>query len=99
MMEKISRKDARPEDWIARLVNKQDEIIDWINEHDKRNLPPDIEKNPKKSDKPKVLRYKLSNDRTGFIAYLPGEVYNHIHSDELTPEQVEVRNQLLEMEG
>lgn len=80
------------------ILKKVNEIVDWINEHDKRDLPPNIERIPKK-DNPKVLRYELSHDRAGLMAYPANGVSYHIHSDELTPEQVEVRNQLLEMEG
>jgi len=65
----------------------------------------DIVKNKQKQEpkstiagKPQVLRYKLSNDKVGLVAYLRGEISYHIHSDELTPEQLQIRNQLLEME-
>lgn len=49
--------------------------------------------------KPEVLRYELSNDKVGLVAYLPGGNSYHIHSNELTPEQRLIKIQLLGMEG
>jgi len=49
-------------------------------------------------DKPKVLRYELSNDGVGLKAYLADGISYHIHSNELTHEQRLIKIQLLGME-
>ena len=34
-MEKIERKEGRAIDWVALILDKQDEIVDWINKHER----------------------------------------------------------------
>lgn len=46
----------------------------------------------------KITRYMLSDDKAGLMAYFKNGTSYHIHSDELSFDQVLVRNQLLEME-
>lgn len=110
------------------LQDKENEIVDWINEHEKyvqplekawrqamgQTLEQAKEKEKKRglkgttqtvqrldeyADKPKVLRYELSNDKVGLVAHLAGGNSYHIHSNELTPEQRLIKIQLLGMEG
>lgn len=105
-------------------VLKVNEIVKWINEHEKYVQPLEkawkqaveealeqakekrpgahsmtLPKGSRSHDHSKILRYKLSNDKVGLVAYLAGGNSYHIHSDELTPNQLLIKNQLLEMEG
>jgi len=40
MMDKIKKPEGKTTDVVAMLLIKQDEIIDWINEHEKYVAPP-----------------------------------------------------------
>jgi len=101
------------------LQEKENEIVDWITEHEKYVQPLEkawkqaVEQTLKEAKaekkegqpkatiagKPQVLRYELSNDGVGLIAYLANGISYHIHSNELTPEQRSIKIQLLGMEG
>jgi len=76
-------------------IQKTNKIIDWISEYERQHA----EKSAEKSENLKVLRYELSHDKAGLVAYFADGNSYHIHSDELTLDQVLIRNQLLEMDG
>lgn len=81
------------------LWKKSDEMVNWINQHERifHGMTPEEEVKGRKSfpsDNPKVLRYELSHDSVGLIAFLADGISYHIHSDELTTEQVSIRDQL-----
>lgn len=95
-------------------VLKVNEIIKWIKKHEKYVEPLEkawkeaiehtlkqvkVQRLDKYADKPEVLRYELSNDKVGLVAFLAGGISYHIHSNELTPEQRSIKIQLLGMEG
>lgn len=99
------------------LQDKENEIVDWINENKKAIewvnefqkmfydcfeqilLQHQAKGIVDKAQGPKILRYKLSDDKAGLVAYLRGGTSYHIHSNELTPEQRSIKIQLLGMEG
>jgi len=95
------------QDEIIDWINKNKEAIEWVNEFQKMFydafeqilLQYQAKGIIDKAQKPKILRYELSHDKAGLIAHLAGGASYHIHSDELTPDQIIVKNQLLEMEG
>jgi len=43
-MEKIDHTETTVNGWIVRLMKKQDELVDWVTEHDKRELPKNVER-------------------------------------------------------
>jgi len=89
---------------VNELIDGYNEIVEWLEKTraSARGVQKYCEQLRKerenKEKNPKILRYELSHDKVGLIAHLAGGTSYHIHSDELTPEQLQIRDQLVEME-
>ena len=89
-------------DWI----DEHEDAVNWIKEFQKMwydsiaqtLLQCEAKDIIQKAQGTKITRYTLSNDKRGLMAHLKNGTLYHIHSDELSSDQIIIRNQLLEME-
>ena len=51
------------------------------------------------TEEKQIIKYELSSDKVGLLAYFDTDNYYHIHSDELNPLEKWIHNVLVQKKG